>query len=303
MVDKQMTLAEAVARHVPDGSSILMGACQESVIPFAAGHEIIRQGRQNLTLLAPISDMLFDQIIGAGCVSRVQAAWIGNVSAGLGHCYRRAVEDDLPRPLEVHDYSNFAISLALLAGSLGAPFIPTRSLLGSDLPRTNPWLIPGTNPLAPDEPLILVRALRPDVIILHVQRADREGHLELFGNLGIALEGGLAAKTVIATAEEIVSTEDILADPNRILLPAHKVAAVTEEPGGAHPSPVPGYTERDHQHFHDYHVRSRSLAGFESWLKEWVLELPDRKAYMEKLEARKSLAASSEQVEEAASAG
>lgn len=282
---KRMTMDEAVARFVPDGSSVLMGACLEAAIPFAAGHELIRQRRRDLTLIGPISDMLFDQLIGAGCVSRVIAAWVGNVSAGQGHCFRRAVEHGVPRPLEVRDHSNFTLGLALLAGSLGAPFIPTRSLLGSDLVRTNPDLVPAHDPLE-GGPVLLVRALRPDVTVLHVQRADEEGHAQLDGSLGVAVEGALAAHTVILTAEEVLPAGALTVDPNRALVPAHKVTAVVEEPGGAHPAPVLGYTERDHEVFHDYHRRTRDAAGYADWVKEWVLDLPDRAAYRARLTER-----------------
>src|ERR1700704_3933070 len=133
-----MSMREAVARFVPDGASICMGAALEALIPFAAGHELIRQRRRDLTLAGPISDTLFDQLIGAGCVARVIAAWVGNVSAGLGHNYRRAAEHDVPRSLEVADHSNYTLALALLAGAHGVPYLPTRSVLGSDLPNSNP---------------------------------------------------------------------------------------------------------------------------------------------------------------------
>src|SRR5207245_10670044 len=131
-----MTVAEAIERLVPDGSRVAMGTALEALIPFAAGHELIRQNRRELELVGPISDALFDQLIGAGCVSRVTAAWVGNVSEGLGHCYRRACGEALPHPLEVHDHSNFSISLALWAAAWNVPSLPTRTLLGSDILRT-----------------------------------------------------------------------------------------------------------------------------------------------------------------------
>lgn len=276
---------EAVGRFIPNGSSILMGACLEAAIPFAAGHELIRQGRRDLTLIGPISDMLFDQLIGAGCVSRVIAAWVGNVSAGLGHCFRRAVEDGVPRPLEVRDHSNFTLGLALLAASLGAPFIPTRSLLGSDLVRTNPDLVPAEDPLD-GGPILLVRAVRPDVAVLHVQQADEHGRARLDGNDGVAIEGALAARTVVLTAEEVLPAGSLHVHPNRALVPAHKVTAVVEEPGGGHPAPVLGYTERDHEAFHDYHRRTRDVAGYQEWVQEWVFGVADRAAYRARLGER-----------------
>src|SRR5258707_1791749 len=138
MEDKLATMTEAIERNVPDGSSIALGCALEPLIPFAAAHELIRQGRRDLTLIGPISDILFDQLIGAGCVARVIAAWVGNVSEGLGYNYRRATEQGHPRPLAVEDHSNYSISLALLAGALGVPYMPMRSLLGSDIARDYP---------------------------------------------------------------------------------------------------------------------------------------------------------------------
>src|SRR5262245_39880055 len=135
---KLMSMREAIARFVPDGASVVMGAALEAAIPFAAGHELIRQGRRDLTLVGPIPDMLFDQLVGAGCVQRIVAAWVGNVSAGLGHNYRRACERGVPARLEVEDHSNLTLALALLAGAMGMPYAPTRSLLGTDLPLANP---------------------------------------------------------------------------------------------------------------------------------------------------------------------
>jgi len=243
------TMSEAIARYVPHGASVAMSLALEPLIPFAAGHEIIRQQKRNLTLIGPISDVLFDQLVGAGCVAKITAAWVGNVSEGLGHCYRRATEQSVPRAIVTEEHSNFTIALALLAAGLGSPYIPTRTALGSDIVRQNPTfrqeqsLLDGT-------PLLLVPALRPDVAIIHVQRSDEDGNAHLWGNLGICEEAALAAKDVILVAEEIVSREVILSDPNRVLVPSFKVRAVVHEPWGAHPSPVQGYYDRDHRYYH-----------------------------------------------------
>jgi glutaconate CoA-transferase, subunit A len=274
--DKAMTMREAVERFVPDGSSVVMGACLEPLIPFAAGHEMIRQRRRDLTLIGPISDSLFDQLVGAGCVARVVAAWVGNVSEGLGHCYRRAVEKRVPRPVEVRDHSNFSVSLALWAAAWNVPYLPTVTLLGSDILKTNPALdrVDG---------LVHVQALKPDVAILHVQRADAAGRAHAWGPMGLAEEAGLAAERVILSAEELVDEEVTLSDPNRILLPETKVTAVVHEPGGAHPSPVQGHWMRDHAFYRDYAERSRTGDGFNEWLAEWVLGIPDRAAYLRRL--------------------
>jgi glutaconate CoA-transferase, subunit A len=263
-MSKLVLLAEAIAQHVPDGASVALGMALESLIPFAAGHELIRQGRRDLELIGPISDMLFDQLIGAGCVRRVTAAWVGNVSAGLGHNYRRAVEHGVPRALELEEHSNFSVGLGLLAAAMGVPYLPTRTLLGSDLRVANERLVRGS------DGLLHAGAIEPDVAILHVQRADDAGHAHCWGNLGLAREAGLAARRVILTAEAIVPSDVILSDPNRILLPPQRVTAVVHVPGGAYPSPVQGHYGRDHAAFSEYHQRTRERAGFLEWLGEWV---------------------------------
>jgi glutaconate CoA-transferase, subunit A len=274
---KVMSMAEAVEQFVPDGATVAMGVALEPLIPFAAGHEMIRRRRRDLELVGPISDMLFDQLIGAGCVRRVTAAWVGNVSEGLGHCYRRACEAGVPREVEVHDHSNFSISLALWAAAWNVPSLPTRTLLGSDILRTNPNL-------SVRDSLVEVKAVRPDVAIVHVQRADELGRVHAWGPLGVTEEAGLAAGRVIVTCEDLVDSSVTLSDPNRILFPETKVVAVVHAPGGAHPSPVQGHFKRDHSFYRDYAERSRTEEGFREWLDEWVLGVQDRAAYMRKID-------------------
>ena len=291
MSNKLMSLREAIAQFVPDGASVAMGLALESCIPFAAGHEIIRQRKRNLTLIGPISDMLFDQLIGAGCVARVIAAWVGNVSAGLGHNYRRATEgdggmgrrgdkEDKGDKVVVEDHSNFSLALALQAGALGAPFLPTRSLLGSDLLRSNPNFR-----IMRDDEMLLVRvpAITPDVTIIHAQRCDAEGYAHCWGNLGVSAEAALAARRVILTTEAIVPAEVMRSDPNRVLAPAFKVCAVVPVPGGAHPSPVQGHYNRDHAMYHEYHAASRTREGFAEWLQRWVVGVNDQAGYLQAL--------------------
>ena len=268
-----MAMAEAIRRYVPDGSTVAMGLSLEPLIPFAAGHELIRQERRELELVGPISDALFDQLIGAGCIRQVTAAWIGNVSEGLGHCYRRACEQQVPRALEVRDHSNFSISLALWAAAWNVPSLPTRTLLGSDILRTNPGLVAGDG-------LVQVQAVHPDVAIVHVQRADEMGRAHAWGPLGVTEEAGLAADRVIVTCEELVDAGVTLGDPNRILFPETKVVAVVHETGGAHPSPVQGFFKRDHAFYREYAEQSRSVDGYQAWLKRWVLEVPNRATYL-----------------------
>ncbi len=279
---KLVSMRQAIEEHVPSGASVLMGAALEQTIPFSAGHEMIRQGRRDLTLVGPISDSLFDQMIGAGCVSRVMAAWVGNVSAGVGYCFRRAVEQGIPRKIETVDYTNFTLALALHAAALGVPFLPTYAALGSDLLKSNANLREFRSPVT-EERLLAVLALRPDVAILQVQRADAAGNAHVWGNLGVAIDGMRASRKVIVVAEEIVAAEVIASDPNRTLIPGFLVTAVVHDPWGAHPSPVQGYYGRDHAFFAEYHERSRQESDFERWLEEWVLKVPSRAEYRNQL--------------------
>jgi glutaconate CoA-transferase subunit A len=281
---KLVTMREAIACHVPSGAMVLLGAQLEPMIPFSTGHELIRQRKRELTLVGPISDILFDQLIGAGCVEQVMAAWVGNVSEGVGYCFRRAVESGIPRRVDVVDYSNLTMALALHAGALGVPFMPTYSTLGSDLLKKNGNLREFSSPVS-EERLIAVRALRPDVAILQVQRADAQGNAHIWGSLGVAVDGARASRRVILVAEEIVTSDAIASDPNRTLIPGFLVSAVVHEPHGAHPSPVQGYYGRDHHFFAEYHEETRDLAGFEKWLEKWVLGVPNREAYLERLGA------------------
>lgn len=267
---------------MPNGSSVVTSCALESLIPFSAGHEIIRQQKTDLTLVGPISDILFDQLIGAGCVSRVLAAWVGNVSAGLGHNYRRASERDVPTRLLTEDHSNFSVSLGLLAGAMGIPYLPTKSLLGTDIIRKNRSFKIETSPFDGGQ-LVLVPAIIPDVAILHVQRSDENGNTHMWGNLGVSREAIMAARKTIVIAEEIVTRDLIVTDPNRVLGPSQKVGAVVHQTGGAHPSPVQGHYNRDHDFFHAYHAATRDESGWREWLREWVLDVPDRTAYLHKL--------------------
>lgn len=280
-MQKLRTLHDAIAAEVQDGMSVFMGAALESLIPFAAGYEIMRQRRHSLTLMTTISDMQFDQLIGAGVARKVCGAWVGNVAAGLGHNYRRAAEEGVPGPLEVENHSNFTVALGLKAAAMGVPFLPARTLMGSGL-RTEPQFATIHCPFT-RAPLLAVRELRPDVAIVHVQRADAEGNAHVWGNLGVTQDAVMAARKVVLTCEEIVSHDVILSDPNRTLIPGFLVAAVVHAPFGSHPAPTQGYTRRDDAAYFDYHRRSREREGFQAWLREWVLGVDGHDAYLEKL--------------------
>jgi len=269
----------AVAELVPDGASVALGLQMEQMIPFAAGHEIIRQKRRGLTLIGPISDILFDQLIGAGCAERVIAAWVGNVMMGSAYNFRREVESGR---LKVTNLTNFAVALALQAGAMAVPFLPTRSALGSDLAKDNESFIEFQSPFT-GEKLHAVRALAPDVTIVHVQRADRDGNSHCWGGFGVMLEGVRAAKKVIVVAEEIVEPEVIASDPNRTVIPGFLVTAVVECPWGAHPAPVQGYYSRDNAYFRQYHEQTKTPADFAAWRARWVDGVQDRREYLKLL--------------------
>lgn len=284
-MSKVVSMAEAVRRHVPDGASVALGLALEPAIPFALVHELVRAKRRDLRLIGPISDMAFDILIGAGCVAEIDAAWVGNVSAGLAHSYRRAMEKGTPRRIVVRDHSNFSIGLALLAGALGSPYIPMRSLLGTDLVRSNGTFREAPSPFD-GTPTLLVPAIEPDVAVLAAQRTDEDGNAQLWGPWGVSQEASLAAKTVIVVADELVDRSAVRADPNRTVAPAFKVAAVVVQPGACHPSALQDRYGRDHAFFHAYHDATRTVEGYEAWTKEWILDLPDHDAYLAKLGPR-----------------
>jgi len=282
MAPKIFPMKEAITRFVEDGDSVVMGTALEAAIPFSVGHEIIRQGKKDLTLVGPISDILFDQVIGSGCVKRVVAAWVGNVIMGVGYNMRRAVETEVPRKIEVEDHTNFTISLALHAGGLGILFIPSKALLGTGM-------MTGATPFKEmecpftQEKLVLVPALKPDVAIVQAQRSDEEGNTHFWGGIGVTKEAALAAKKIIVVVEEVVSKAVIRRDPNRTLIPGFLVSAVVPEPWGAHPSPIQGYYNRDHEIYINYHKQSRAREDYLQWLEKWVLGVKDRQEYLKLL--------------------
>jgi glutaconate CoA-transferase subunit A len=282
-MSKLMTMRQAIAELVPDGSSVAMGLQLEQMIPFAAGHEIIRQMRRELRLIGPISDILFDQLIGAGCVKDVVAAWVGNVMMGSAYNFRHAVEVENPgtpgEKLKVFNMTNFTIALGLQAGAMGVPFLPTRTAMGSDVPKGNHFFYQIISPFQPQETLLAVRAIVPDVTIVHVQRADAEGNAHCWGNFGVMIEAVRAAKKVIVCAEEIVPEEIIASDPNRTVIPGFLVAAVVECRYGAHPSPVQGCYKRDDAFFQQYHAETKTQLAFDVWVQKWIHGVADREEY------------------------
>jgi len=277
-MDKLRPLHDAIALDVEDGMSVAMSCGLESLIPFAASHEIIRQNRKDLTLICPISDMQFDQLIGAGCAKKIIASWVGNVAAGLGHNYRRAAESAIPQSIEIEEHSNFTIGQGLQAAAMGLPFLPTRTVKGSEF-RTGDQFQSIRCPFTNDE-LVAVRAIQPDLTILHVQRADAQGNAHVWGNFGVMREAALAAKKVILTCEEVVDHEVILKDPNRTVIPGFVVSSVVHEPLGSFPSPTQGYSRRDDDFYFDYHKATRTRDGFEQWLNKWVLGVEGHREFL-----------------------
>jgi len=286
-MSKLMTMRQAIGELVPDGASVALGLQMEQMIPFAAGHEIIRQKKRELRLIGPISDILFDQLIGAACVKDVVAAWVGNVMMGSAYNFRRATEQENPgtpgEKLKVFNMTNFSIALGLQAGALGVPFLPARTAMGSDVIKGNHFFYQIISPFEPKETLLAVRAIVPDVTIVHVQRADKQGNAHCWGNFGVMIEGVRAAKKVIVCAEEIVPEEVISSDPNRTVIPGFLVSAVVECQYGAHPSPVQGYYKRDDAFFQQYHRETKAVPEFDAWLSRWVMNVADCAGYAKQL--------------------
>jgi glutaconate CoA-transferase, subunit A len=280
---KVMGLAEAVDRFVADGSTVAIEGFT-AFICFAAAHEIIRQRKQELTLVRMTPDLVYDQMIAAGVARKLIFSYLGNPGVGSLHCIRRAVEKGIPRALEIEEYTHFGMVGRYIAGASNLPFFPLRSFTGSDLPQVNPRVQFVTSPYGEGE-IAVVPPIRPDVAFLHAQRADAHGNTQLWGLLGMQKEVAFAARKVVIVVEEIVDEDVIRHDPNRTLIPGLVVDAVVHEPYGAHPSYAQGYYDRDNALYLAWDKISREHAGVEAWLQEWVYDLPDRAAYLEKLGA------------------
>ena len=274
-------MKEAIAAHVEDGATIVIEGFTH-LISFAAGHEIIRQGRRDLTLCRLTPDLVYEQMIAAGCARKLVFSWAGNPGAGPLYALRRAVEAGVPVPLELEEYSHFGMVARFQAGAAKLPFLPLRTFTGSDLPRVNPAIREIVCPYT-GEHLPTVPALHPDVTIVHVQRADRSGNCQVWGLLGVQKEAAFAARKVIVVAEEIVEESVIRADPNRTLLPGFLVSAVVHEPWGCHPSFAQGFYDRDNDYYVGWREISHDRAKLERWLDEWVHGVADRSEYVDKM--------------------
>jgi len=283
-MSKLMTMRDAVARFVHDGDAIVIEGFTH-LICFAAGHEIIRQRRRELTLCRLTPDLIYDQLIGAGCVRRLVFSWAGNPGAGPLHALRRAVEHGIPNSIELEEYSHFGMVARLAAGAAKLPFYPLRDYQGSDLPRVNPLIKTVTCPFTGEE-LAAVPALNPDTAIVHVQRADENGNAHVWGLMGVQKEAAFAARNTIVVAEEIVSESVIRSDPNRTLIPGLIVDAVVHEPFGCHPSYVQGYYDRDNDFYLSWREISQDVTTFNSYLDEWIYGVRDRAEYVERMGQR-----------------
>lgn len=279
MSGKLTDLASALRAHVSDGDVVVMEGFTH-LIPFAAAHELIRQRRRDLTLVRLTPDVIYDQLIGAGCCRKVVFSWAGNPGVGSLHAFRRAVESGR---LEIEEYSHFGLAMRLFAGAANLPFMPLRNYYGSDLPRVNDQIRTIANPYDASEHLYAVPALRPDVAILHAQRADEDGNVQVWGLTGVQREAAFASRRVIVTVEEIVPRAQIRTDPNRTIIPGLIVSAVCHVPYGAHPSYAQGYYDRDTAFYLAWDGLSRDEAAMQAWLDEWVHGVPDRAAYVRKL--------------------
>lgn len=276
-----ITLQQAIREYVHEGDLVALEGFTH-LIPFAAGHEIIRQGIKNLALVRMTPDVIYDQLIGAGCVRKLTFSWGGNPGVGSLHRFRDAVEKGWPVPLEIEERSHSDLANAFTAGAAGLPFAVLRGYAGTDLPRFNVNIKTIECPFT-GEKLAATPAIRPDVTIIHAQKADRAGNVLLWGILGVQKEAALAAKMCIVTVEEVV--DDLEAWPNACILPTWAVTAVCCVPNGASPSYAHGYYQRDNVFYRRWDEISRSREGFTAWLKTHVLETRDFAEYQRVLNA------------------
>lgn len=274
---------DAIATHVHDGDLLAIEGFTH-LMCFAAAHEIIRQRRRDLTVCRMTPDLIYDQMVAAGCVRKLIFSYLGNPGVGSLHAVRRAVEQGIPQPLELEEYTHFGLVARFLAGAARLPFYPLRSFSGSDLPAVNPLIRQVADPYG-GEPIYVVPPIHPDVTIVHVQRADDNGNAQVWGLLGMQAEAAFAAARVIVVAEEIVAESVIRRDPNRTIIPALIVDAVVHEPYGAHPAYAQGYYDRDGEFYLEWDQLSQSQTATERWLDEWVYEVANRAEYIEKMGA------------------
>lgn len=282
MMPPRLSLAEAMAEFVRDGHCVALEGFTH-LIPFAAGHELIRQGRKDLHLVRMTPDLVYDQMIGMGCARRLTFSWGGNPGVGSLHRLRDAVEHAWPAPLELDEHSHAGMAAAYTAGAAKLPFGLLRGYLGTDLPANNPRIRHVDCPFT-GERLAAVPAVNPDVTVLHAQRADRKGNVAIHGIVGAQREAALAAKKLVVTVEELV--DELPPAMNAVVLPHWVVSAVVHCPGGAYPSYAHGCYERDNAFYQRWDAIARDRAGFQAWMQEHVLGQPDHGAYLARLRAK-----------------
>jgi glutaconate CoA-transferase, subunit A len=273
-------MADAIRELVRDGETVAIEGFTH-LISFAAGHEIIRQGRRDLTLARMTPDVIYDQMIAAGVARKLVFSWLGNPGVGGLNAIRRRIESDPPE-LELEEYSHFGMVARYTAGAAKLPFFPIRSYFETDLPKANPLIRPIESPYG-DGVVYAVPPLRPDVAIVHAQRATAGGDTQVWGLLGCQKEAAFAADRVIVVVEELVDEAVVRSDPNRTIIPGLIVDAVVVEPFGAHPSYVQGAYDRDNRFYLDWDAVTRDEDALQAWLREWVFDLDGRAAYVEKL--------------------
>ncbi len=275
---KLMTLPEAISKYVDDGDTVYAAGFTH-LIPFAAGHEIIRQGKKDLTLARATPDLIYDMMVAAGCAKKVIFSYMGNPGVGSLRIVRSAIEKG---GLEWDEYSHFGMITRLQAGASGLPFLPMNQTGATDLENANPNIKRIPDPYGGKE-VVVVPALNPDVAIVHVQRADANGNAHLWGIIGEQKEAAFAAKKVILTAEEIVDEAVIRSDPNRTMIPGIVVSAVCQVPFACHPSYAQGCYDRDNEFYLAWDKVSESVESVKAWLEEWVYGVKDRDEYWQKL--------------------
>ena len=274
-----LSLREAVNRFVSNGDTVALEGFTH-LIPTAAAHELIRQEKRDLTLVRMTPDLVYDLLIGAGCAKKLVFSWGGNPGVGSLHRLRDAVEKQWPQPLDIEEHSHADLANAYVAGASGLPFAVLRAYLGSDLPRVNPMIRFIDCPFT-GETLAAVPSVRPDVTVIHAQKADRKGNVLIAAILGVQKEAALAAKRCIVTVEEIV--DDLQAPMNACVLPTWALSAVCQVPGGAHPSYAHGYYERDNRFYQQWDPIARDRDRFTAWVEEFIRGTEDFSAFQAKL--------------------
>ncbi len=281
MTGKLCSMQEAIADTIQDGTSVYIEGFTH-LICFAAGHEIIRQGRKNLTAIRLTPDLVYDQMIEAGCVSKVIFGWAGNPGVGSLHGFRRKTEAKYSERIEVEEYSHFGMVSRLQAGAANLPFWPLKNYGGTDIPAHTANIKTVVCPFTGQE-LSAVPAMHPDVVVLHCQRSDKEGNAQAWGLYGTQKESAFAAKKVIVVCEELVESSEIRRDPNRTLIPSFLVSHVVHEPWGCHPSFVQGFYDRDNDFYVSWDDLTREPETYKNYLDEFVYGCADRSAYMKKM--------------------